>query len=205
MKNKISKIGLVILALSLISQTSFAMESIRGSTQIKTGTVTSANIMDATITGTDVSDNSIPYGKVGISTSPTDEYCLSYEATGDVFEWAACAVGVFFDTAGSGLTSSGSTVNVGAGTGVTVNANDVAVNPATVLFRADVVVNEVPNEACDDVTTAFTVDNTIVQTWNVTINGIEQRPTTDYTVATNTITLTSACATGDSFLVDYTK
>src|SRR3990167_4798368 len=35
-----------------------------------------------------------------------------------------------FSVAGAGLTSSGSTINVGAGTGVLVNANDITLNMA---------------------------------------------------------------------------
>ncbi len=50
-------------------------------------------------------------------------------------DWAASST-----TAGAGLTATGQVIAVGAGTGITVNANDVAINPAVVMtrFGADV-------------------------------------------------------------------
>lgn len=306
--------GIALLILSLLSFSALAATQQITGRQIANQTITDNNIANGTIQSLqiaantilngDISDNTIAYGKIATLNTPTDEFCFTYEATGDAFAWQSCAGGTFFDTAGTGLTGTGtSTVNanasdnsitmaadafsvntgnglqvttnlnvksdavgganlatvvnvssngvavaiddttigvssnrlyvkdasitgtqlaasvagagltggagsalaVGAGTGITVNANDVAVNSSTVLFRADVIANEVPNEACDGSRVNFTVDNTVVQTWTVTINGIEQRPTTDFSLAGLTYTLTTACATGDSILIDYTK
>jgi hypothetical protein len=72
---------------------------------------------------------------------------------------------------------------------------------------ADVFIDgEVPSGTPNDVLVDFVLDFTpIAGSTHVYVNGIRQRPTTDYSGATDTITFTTAPSTGDSILVDYRK
>jgi hypothetical protein len=82
------------------------------SAEIVDGTIVSGDISDGTITGTDISDGSV--------------------ANGDLTNSAVTV------TAGSGLTTGGSvslggsvTLDIGAGSGITVNANDITIDLTT--------------------------------------------------------------------------
>lgn len=94
----------------------------------------------------------------------------------------------FFDTAGAGLTSTGSTANVGAGTGITVNADDVAINTSASLtwtgshnFTGGSITVPTPSAADDAVTKSyadallngFTVKDPVrvATTANITLSG----------------------------------
>lgn len=57
-------------------------------------------------------------------------------------------------TAGAGLTKTGNTLDVGAGTGITVNADDVAINPA-------VVVRKYATDVGDGAATAYTITHNL--------------------------------------------
>jgi hypothetical protein len=67
------------------------------------------------------------------------------------------------------------------------------------------VVGEVPTGAIDGTNTTFTISKPFVAaSLAVYLNGLRQRPTTDFTIADAThFVLTSAPITGDSLLTDY--
>jgi len=104
--------------------------------------------------------------------------------------------------AGAGMTATSGVLNVIAGVGIDVNANDVAL---------DFVPFATPTPAADDVTTVFTIPTNTPATINgeqaifVFVNGVFQSETDDYTAATNQITFVSAPATGDKIRVAYFK
>lgn len=208
--------------------------------------VTSAKVADNSITGTDILDNSITDTDIQggiVNTAGTgltktgstidfnnadgsllvnpDNAMVNRDAAGAItlgngikvnvdgtnVEISGNAVRLTAASAGAGLTGGAAdNLAVGAGTGITVNANDVAVNSTTVLFKADFIFGETPNEAPDSVTTAFTVDNTpVANKYEVFLNGLQQRVTTDYTVSGSTFTFTTAPLTGDSIRINYLK
>jgi hypothetical protein len=67
------------------------------------------------------------------------------------------------------------------------------------------VVGEVPSGLINGTNTTFTISQTFVAaSLAVYLNGLRQRPTTDFTIADSThFTLTSAPLAGDSLLADY--
>jgi hypothetical protein len=67
------------------------------------------------------------------------------------------------------------------------------------------VIGEVPSGAINSSNTIFTISQPFIpQTLIVYLNGLRQRPTTDFTiVAPNQFALTSPPTTGDSLLTDY--
>jgi len=54
-----------------------------GEVVLPTGSIATGEILDATVT----------YADLNVSGSLTDEYCLTYEATGTTLEWATCGAG----------------------------------------------------------------------------------------------------------------
>lgn len=95
-------------------------------------------------------------------------------------------------TAGSGLTQSGTTINVGAGTGITVNADDVAINTAVVVRKYAVAIGDgstvnhvvTHNLGTQDVTVAVYLNS---GTFEEVLTDIEH-------TSTNTITVRFAVA-----------
>ncbi len=97
--------------------------------------------------------------------------------------------------AGAGLTDAAGVMAVGAGNGVTVNANDVAINFAKDDFAGDT----------DGIEDEFTLSNTPVSDamLMVFLNGQLQRLTADYTRAGAVVTMTSVPASDDDLTVTY--
>ena len=66
------------------------------------------------------------------------------------------------------------------------------------------VYNEVPTGAPNGILVTFTLANTPTSgTLRLYLNGVRQAPTSDYTLATATITMVVPPATGDTLLADY--
>jgi hypothetical protein len=75
-----------------------------------------------------------------------------------------------------------------------------------VLKQSSFVNSEVPAGAVNGANTAFTLANTpVTGSVQVFVNGVRQKYTTDYTVATGTITFVTAPFTGDYIDVVYFK
>ena len=81
-------------------------------------------------------------------------------------------------------------------------ANEIAAIPG----GATLVDGEIPTGLINSSNTTYTLANTPspATSLKVYLNGVRQRLTTDYTLATATITMTEAPTTGDNILVDYT-
>lgn len=109
--------------------------------------------------------------------------------------------------AGNGLGYSAGVLSIGNTDGtLLINPDNATVNSTLVLLKADYVFAELVNESPDNSTTAFTVDNTINgNKAHVSINGLQQRPTTHYSISGATVTFTDAPKSGDVILVDYMK
>lgn len=111
-------------------------------------------------------------------------------------------------TAGAGLTKTGNTLNVGAGTGITVNADDVAIDTAVVSRKADFVDRETPSGTVNGSNVTFTLANTpTAGSEHVYLNGLLQEPGSgnDYTISAAVITYLTAPLTGDKIRVSYRK
>jgi len=111
--------------------------------------INSAHYADGSIDTAHIADNQITLAKMAgldrghiiygdssgnpasLANSTTDGHVLTVtNSSGDLAWEAVSGGGGGFDTAGTGLTSSGTTVNVIGGTGVTANANDIAIGQA---------------------------------------------------------------------------
>lgn len=119
-----------------------------------------------------------------------------------------------FDNLGTGDTlltnPSANTIGVKsliAGTNVTftVGANSITINSSG-LTSSNFVFNEIPTGTIDGSNTTFTIANTpTAGTIQLFLNGLLQRPTTDYTISGTTITMINIPGTGDFMLVHYLK
>jgi len=74
------------------------------------------------------------------------------------------------------------------------------------LTPSNFVFNEVPSGTVDGVNVTFTLANTpTVGTVQLYLNGLRQKVTVDYTITTDTITMTTAPLTNDLLITDYMK
>jgi len=100
-------------------------------------------------------------------------------------------------TAGNGLTSTGTTFNVGAGTGITVNANDVAIDTAVVVRKYSTTIT--PTNPYSDtvfvINHALNTQNVQVTVYDTFSGGMPQEVVTDiYVVDNNNIDVVFAVA-----------
>lgn len=110
--------------------------------------------------------------------------------------------------AGTGLTKTGNTVNVGAGLGILANADDVAIDTTVVSRKADFVDRETPTGLVNGSNTSYVLANTpVAGSEHIYLNGLLQEPGAgnDYTIATTTITYLTAPVSGDKIRVSYRK
>jgi hypothetical protein len=106
------------------------------------------------------------------------------------------------------LVGNGSNVATGVAMSgdATMSNTGVVTLAATVLKQSSVVANEIPTGSINGSNTAFNLANTpVTGSVQVYLNGVKQKPTTDYTIATATITFVTAPSTGDYVEVIYFK
>lgn len=106
------------------------------------------------------------------------------------------------------LVGNGSNVATGVAMSgdATMSNTGVVTLASTVLKQSSYVNNEVPTGSVNGVNVTFTLANTpVTGSVQVFLNGVRQKVTTDYTVATATITFVSAPSTGDDVTVVYFK
>jgi hypothetical protein len=121
---------------------------------------------------------------------------------------------ITFDNLGTGDTlltnPSANTIGVKsliAGTNVTftVGANSITINSSG-LSSSNFVFNETPTGTINGTNATFTIANTPTSgTVQLFLNGLLQRPTTDYTISGTTITMINIPGTGDFMLVHYLR
>ena len=104
-----------------------------GSNVVQTPFVDGDNIKDDTINSQHYAAGSIDVEHLSVTNSPLDGYVLTYDSGTQRFEWEQKFDGdITGIVAGNGLTGDASsgeaTLAVGAGTGITVNANDVQIS-----------------------------------------------------------------------------
>lgn len=102
-------------------------------------------------------------------------------------------------TAGTGLTKSGNTLNVGAGTGITVNADDVALATSNVLSLFNLASNGLVARTASNTVTARTLTGTSNRITITNGDGVSGNPTVDIHasyVGQNTITTLGTIGTG---------
>ncbi len=101
-------------------------------------------------------------------TGQTDEYCLTYEATGPTLEWAECGSGGSYD-AGNGISLAGTTFSVAGNTALTQDADGLSVTADEITdteleYNTGQHLTTTANvvHATVDATTDFTVDGLVL-------------------------------------------
>lgn len=101
--------------------------------------------------------------------------------------------------AGSGLTKTGNTLNVGAGTGITANADDIALATSNVLSLFNLATNGIVARTAANTVTARTITGTANRITITNGDGVSGNPTVDIAstyVGQNTITTLGTISTG---------
>lgn len=101
--------------------------------------------------------------------------------------------------AGNGLTGgNGSALAVGAGSGISVSGDAVAVDTSVVATFANYKARRAPAEACNNARTVFTLPETPrAGTEQIFVSGQLMEPTDDYTLVGDTLTFVQAPASSD--------
>jgi len=102
-------------------------------------------------------------------------------------------------TAGAGLTKTGSTLDIGAGTGIQVNADDIALGPSNVLSLFNLATSGIVARTAANTVTARTITGTANRIAVTNGDGISGNPTLDIAssyVGQNTITTLGTITTG---------
>lgn len=137
-----------------------------------------------------------------------DDITLTVDATADSLSVGASGVKLKDGTSGQVYVANGSgvfkRVSISGDATLAADGTLTITNPG--LQSTNFVFNEVPTGSINGVNTGFTTANTpTAGTVQVFLNGLLQRPTTDYSVSGATITMTSAPETGDALYVHYLK
>ena len=146
--------------------------SITGDVSMSGGAVTIANdavenamLADDAVDSDQIADGSIDEVHLNVTNTPTDGYVLTYDSGSAGFTWEQKFDGdITSIVAGNGLTGDASsgdaTLAVGAGTGITVNANDVQIS------NGGVDTTQMANDAIthDKLSGAYTAAQTITTT-----------------------------------------
>jgi hypothetical protein len=106
------------------------------------------------------------------------------------------------------LVGNGSNVATGVAMSgdATMSNTGVVTLASSVLKQTSFVNSEVPTGSVNGVNVTFTLANTpVTGSVQVFLNGVRQKLTTDYTIATGTITFVTAPYTGDDVTVVYFK
>ena len=102
-------------------------------------------------------------------------------------------------TAGAGLTKTGNTFDIGAGTGLTVNADDVALSTSNVLSLFNLATSGIVARTAANTVTARTITGTTNRITVTNGDGVSGNPTLDIAssyVGQNTITTLGTITTG---------
>jgi hypothetical protein len=134
------------IAAGAIDTEHFSVGSVDNST-LGADSVTGAKIADDAIDSEHYAAGSIDEEHLNVTNTPTDGYVLTYDSTSAGFTWEEKFDGdITGIVAGAGLTgdatSGDASLAVGAGTGITVNANDVQISDGgvgTTQLAADAV------------------------------------------------------------------
>ena len=102
-------------------------------------------------------------------------------------------------TAGTGLTKTGNTLDVGAGTGIQVNADDIALSPSNVLSLFNLATSGIVARTAANTVTARTITGTANRIAITNGDGVAGNPTLDIAstyAGQNTITTLGTVTTG---------
>ena len=164
---------------------------------------------DDFVTTARIADDAITEAHLDATNAPTDNYVLSYDSATSGFTWVQQFDGdITGIVAGGGLTgdatSGDATLAVGAGTGITVNADDIQIADGgvdTLQLAADAV--DGTKIADDSIDSDHYVDGSIdtanIADDQITHAKLEGRYTEDVSITTYTGTVSFDCSNGSVF------